>query len=389
MCRPKRLGGRRCPSHSDPTLIAARNAKRRESYHASKVKALHEQSPEEATGVKVSNAARRGVFRKSGEAFLNREFAGKKIADMFKQKDVSKDSQKINIKSSENEGYLVEKNYFSSKEVRGTINYNNLDENSYKEFGFQQIDEDFEKHRSAALSSEEFLELSREEIKVLNNEEKLSLRFFTSGEFQWFNTALYSGKARGSSKLGVSEVFKDAKDDSSAPRVSHGEQNEETINYITEKMDAALAKGPGVQRIVYRGVPQSSPVLGGDTGKWLDENSKLGQEVTFDGYQSTSHAYHVANSYAGNGGLIYEILTPEGVNVSSNSDYEWENEVTLPRQSRYMVVGVHKDVKRKNLNKTMNIVQLVAINDKGEILTGDNETAKTPPFKIKENEENV
>jgi hypothetical protein len=36
MCRPKELGGRRCPQHTDPVKHAAYNARRRELYHISK-----------------------------------------------------------------------------------------------------------------------------------------------------------------------------------------------------------------------------------------------------------------------------------------------------------------------------------------------------------------
>jgi hypothetical protein len=40
MCRTKELGGRRCPSHSNPQLVAARNAQRRQKYAASKKSAV-------------------------------------------------------------------------------------------------------------------------------------------------------------------------------------------------------------------------------------------------------------------------------------------------------------------------------------------------------------
>lgn len=390
MCRPKSQGGRRCPSHSDPILIAARNARRRENYHASKVVLLANQTSEEATGQKISHAASVQSFRDSGKAFFSKKLNGKKIANMYKPKGLTQASQKINIKSSENEGYLVEKEYFSNKNVEGVINYNNLDENSYKEFGFKSMEGGYRNTRSQKTDDSEIMNLSKNEVKDLTKDEKFSLQFFTSNQFNWFNKALYSGDLDGDESKGEHRLFETSSTDYGAGTVPYQSQNKATVRYITDKMDSALAKGPGVQRIVYRGISKNSPIFEDNVSQWIDSNAKLGQEITFDGYQSASHVNNTAANYAGKGGLVYEILTPEGVNVTSLSDYTWESEITLPRQSRYMVVGVHKDVPtttsvlNPNVTNTRNIIQLVAINDKGEVLTGQNETAKTDPFDSKE-----
>jgi hypothetical protein len=77
-------------------------------------------------------------------------------------------------------------------------------------------------------------------------------------------------------------------------------------------------------------------------------------------------------------GMLFEILTPEGVNVTSVSEYRSEREVLLPRNQTYVVVG-HKEIVNDEDYPEYNqkVVQLVAINSKGEVLDGTN--ADEPP----------
>lgn len=77
-------------------------------------------------------------------------------------------------------------------------------------------------------------------------------------------------------------------------------------------------------------------------------------------------------------GMLFEILTPEGVNVTSVSEYRSELEVLLPRNQTYVVVG-HKEIVNDEDYPEYNqkVVQLVAINSKGEVLDGTN--ADEPP----------
>lgn len=49
MCRSNEHGGRRCPAYSDPTLIANRNARRREAYAAQKANSQYEVIPRATT----------------------------------------------------------------------------------------------------------------------------------------------------------------------------------------------------------------------------------------------------------------------------------------------------------------------------------------------------
>src|SRR5699024_4041978 len=67
-----------------------------------------------------------------------------------------------------------------------------------------------------------------------------------------------------------------------------------------------------------------------------------------------------------NHGLVYEILTPEGINITDKSHYTTEHEVVLPRDSKYIVAGVQKS------QNGGACVQLVAVNNNGEVLAGTN-----------------
>lgn len=389
MCRPKSQGGRRCPSHSDPVKRAARNAKKRELYNATKNSLMANQAINESgLGSGVGNAARANHFEAS---FFSRTYNDRKISDLVKPKNVSKESAKINIKHFENEGELVDQKYFADRTVEGVINYNNIDENSYKEFGFSDIDPDtyYENREVRKLATAH--ELSKLELESLSEREQKALVYFTSNNFEWFNAAIYSG----GESLDPNDRYKTytqkdydfvgnlEKEDKliSQPKL----QTEQTANAVAEELDKALENGPGAQRIVYRGVNRYNFGFKGTTIEaWTEENIKLGKEIMFDGYQSSSINPNAAFDYTGEDGLFYEILTPEGVNVTSISQYDAEQEVVLPRQSRYMIVGVHKGVTTSDYKKNGSVVvRLVAINEKGEVLTGTNSSPKTEIFQDK------
>jgi len=118
----------------------------------------------------------------------------------------------------------------------------------------------------------------------------------------------------------------------------------------------------------------------GGVDNWLADHGQLGQTISFSSYTSTSSCISVARNMSGNdsSGMLFEILTPEGVNVTSVSEYRSEREVLLPRNQTYVVVG-HKEIVNDEDYPEYNqkVVQLVAINSKGEVLDGTN--ADEPP----------
>lgn len=114
----------------------------------------------------------------------------------------------------------------------------------------------------------------------------------------------------------------------------------------------------------------------GGVDNWINNHGRLGQTVSFSSYTSTSTCISVASRMS-NEGILFEILTPEGVNITSVSEYTSEREVLLPRNQTYAVVGHKTIVDEYYPECNVQVVQLVAINSKGEVLDGTN--ADEPP----------
>ena len=407
MCRLASI--RRCPSHSDPVAIAARNARRRAAYAAKKA-ALKAASvsetnvaptsgnvsvPDNTPAPKMKNiySAVKFDFDEYDDKGMA-ELVGKAYVRVYKQ--IYTD-ESLNITYQKQSGNLVKAGYLAPHYVRGVINYNNLDEESYLAFGFQNPHESPDGYQPIGLPVRTMRKLSEIELRKLHSIEKLAAKFFTSNHYDWFNNILYGRNTelpepdesyKKFAKQGYGIFDGDKQEDAHETfNIPSKYRTKETVDKICSVLDDALSHGPKRQRILYRGKKGYSSIFNkaGSVSDWVDQNMPLGKEVVFDGYQSASPCFDIARQYSGRVGLIYEILTPEGVNVTDISQYENEREVILPRQARYVVVGVHKNVKCKGDYKgRTTIVQLVAINEKGEILDGTNSFTQTNPFENRE-----
>ena len=348
MCRDIANGGRRCPSHTNPTLIANRNAKRRALY--AKGKTGGSTSQESGT----LNALGLVVTPVTGE--------------------------------------LVERKYFNDKEFSGIIDYTKLDDDSYKEFGFKdpmELRDTMEHHDDLDF----LIEVSNEEMKDLNNQQREALMLFTTNEYSWINSTFYNDKPTNSGitkgsiediESRKTKIFAEDEDDNPGYYdFSHENQTPALIEELSGHMDSALDTGPYKQRIVYRGMRETNSAFNGTSiEEYVSKNLQVGQEMVFDGYQSTSMSATLALAYSdtltadenGKPGLFFEILTPTGVNVVGVSNYEDELEVILPRGARYMVVGVHENssIATTRHQQDCTVVQVVAITDDGAICTSDN-----------------
>lgn len=388
MCRPKSQGGRRCPSHSDPVKRAARNAKKRELYRANKL-ALIENMMNDDHSIAYDEASDELLaLRQQHAEFFSEQLKGESLSNLYKSSSEEKEISNLNIQTKENTGYLVERDYFAPKTVTGQIDYLNLDENSYKDFGFKEVDEYYYSTRSERLDYDEIIEMSEIETDKFDEREKLAMTYYTSDDYKWFNEALYTdGISISAHEKLERDIFKDNYFEGYI-KLSPNERTKETVKLIAQELDSALERGPKVQRIVYRGAGDNSEMFKkyGGVKRWLEEEAQLGQELKFDNYQSTSVDYdtaynYTASRYDSQPGLIYEILTPEGINITAKSQFDDEYEVLLPRDSRYMVVGKHYNAKKDERGRLVHVLQLVAINEDGEILDGTNETPKEELFK--------
>lgn len=287
----------------------------------------------------------------------------------------------LNIDSKENGGKLVDMGYFSKKTLSGVLDYTKLNEHSEEELGFRKIEkgEVYDATKvDENLSMKDYKKLGEMEVKDMTEDDKRALKFFTSNSYSWVNDALFSKKVNA-----VSKYDKPLPENASLKQnIDSYQQNKEVLKKVSKHLDEALTKGPKQQRVLYRGIRSSASFFKNkdgehiSAGEWVDDNLEVGKEIKFDGYQSSSPKMAGASGYMGNSGMLYEIVTPEGVNVESITEFQGEEEVTLPRGARYTVVGIHKnvDVKVSKFSTLKNnvVVRLMAINSKGEILDGTN-----------------
>jgi hypothetical protein len=399
MCRSHADGGRLCPSQTDPVLIANRNARRRAAY--AKKKQLSPTVTE--VGAKVAHAALQ-PRRKHSLFKYKKEDSDQVLYSALDSKETT-----LGLTSVAHEGYLVDKTYLSGTQNSGLIDYTKLDEESYLDFGFQPISQS----RYSGMPLKEFVEVSKSELKDIPRDEKQALRFFTSAHFGWVNKALYQQNQEGDvepvlmpdqgehkSRFDGKKFSKKEEFNPDYDELKYTEKTPSLIEELTTKIDSAMEKSHKQQRIVYRGINIYHPAVlaygkqhksaAVGTVKYVEDHYALGQEVTFDGYQSTSFSPTVAADYASENGIVFEIKASSGLNVSSVSHFDIEQEVIMPRNSRYMVVGVHHkqeyiygDNGKYQGTQKLNVVQLVEITDDGYVRDESNAKKSNPLDKSK------
>lgn len=252
----------------------------------------------------------------------------------------------------------VEYKYEAPIKSYGKINPKILTEDSWKKFGFsgpnllkmQANDKEMWFYNQASMM----------EVGKLNEDEKKAIKFFTSSAFASFNESIFSG--------------------------NDINENERKTKQL---LDSGLAKTPGVNRIVYRGLkakPKNGTNFFGVNSdddyktaelkvkEYVEKNYKIGETVEYSGYQSTSLDPSHAVKWAERDGVVFEIINPAGVNITSISQTPEEMEVLMPRNTKYMVIGVQKtqDFPFSYKSKPSHIIQLIAVDENNEILTNEN-----------------
>lgn len=379
MCRPSAFGGRRCPSHANPVAIANRNARRRAQYaarvHGTQPVTLITLDTRDAVAMPMPVPVLPDLME---HKLYQSTYAGYKGLDLYKKTEKVKADKKLNVSITEAEGELVKAHYMNKKQISGVINYGELTDDSHKTLGFTGL-KPGKNNRFTSMHTESGASmLSKAEMSDLSVEEKAALRFFTSQEYRWVNEALYTGEGLSSNEAATAHkpyFVGNQLDEQAYHGTGPSGKNAAMLQELTGYLDSALAKGPKQQRRVYRGMSRTNKAFGGDhkgnnIKEWVDQNISLGQEMVFDGYQSTSLDGDVAVGYADTNGLVYEIVTSSGVNVTSVSEYTREKEVVLPRGARYMVVGVHDNVHMGHAYH-MTVVQLIEIDESGAVADGD------------------
>lgn len=207
----------------------------------------------------------------------------------------------------------------------------------------------------------------------------------------WMNGALYAKRPLDKPKKNDQQGIPYFPDSGTA---AYARPFPECLKQAVEKIDSAFDKKDGEQTTVYRGMKHIHEIFGYDVpaeervAAFVGKNYPIGQEVKFDGYQSASHSPSIAASYSNHNGLIFEIKTSSSLNVASVSNYATEREALLPRNARYMVVGVHNKAEYRTDDVDHNtdpsvlynttVVQMVEITDDGYVKDKSNRTPPPP-----------
>lgn len=283
---------------------------------------------------------------------------------------------------SEVKGVHIDSGYFSSKKISGHIIGKELSDEDIRNLGFEDFEKNHHGHtvlaerRRIGTDLEDHIALSEFEMENTSQIEKNAIHTFTSGSYTEINDSLYSGQLFAKevewSKAELNENLNGWEDSEY--------DNFRNLKQVTDNIDSALEKSPKKHRIVYRGAsPQNWPSSDGkNLNEILENDFKPGSTIGFKGFQSTTSQ---AGEHVFSGDVVFEIATPEGLNISSSSKYEDEKEILLPREQKYVVVSSHKDVLVGWEKRT--VVRMVAVNSKGEILDGTNSDPIEP---IKEND---
>lgn len=370
MCRSKIPGQkpRRCPSHKDPAQIAKRNAKRRQTYAVNKT--LQGFGDLDVNGVVQKSAFLRGVPKASSRGYS--------VDSAYSRYEEPTFDAKYGVTFIKNDGELIRNHYLAETEIAGVLDPERFDQDTPEAFGFQKVKPVGSVTYRYASPANELDEYGKVETSSLSPDERVAVKFFTSNQHGWVGDALY-----GNPKLVPDGDAYESKFDASKLHdydagevyLDDEEHTPSALRELTGLLDSALEKGPGLSRIVYRGVPADT----GNAGE-----VEVGETLTFDSYQSTSMNAKQAAIFANNndksaGGTVYEILTPEGVNVMSETWEKSEQEVTLPRGCRYVVVGKHSGDLVYEDRYVDTVVQLVAVDEKGAALNSLNRH-KTKPL---------
>lgn len=364
MCR---AGGRRCEHHWTQAQKDADNARRRGLY-ALKHGTLTQSAPERS--------------------------------------EVSQ-SDSCNLTSTPQDSSLADASLYSEESLSGRINPASITDESYLDYGFQKPTGHFSSGLSKSEKDDHYkltILNSTKNLEALTVDEKVALGVFTTNQYKSLSLYLHdSPQAPDLTTDAATEEWNDNNeeivqktftqyfaDDEEAAYRARGidqscaskastavvSQTVEGMSSYVETLDSAFTKADGRQRIIYRGesLSKTSHFDTLDVKEYLAQNMQLGSKVSFKGVQSTSVNVENARKYCGGyetDGIMYEIRSASGINIQELSSFPYEQEVLLPRNSQYRVVGVHY-VEGATRNATNAVVQLVEVDDEDNIRTKDN-----------------
>lgn len=283
-------------------------------------------------------------------------------------------------------GNILDSTDFHKVHISGKINPEVLDDDIYKDFGFAKYD-----HRvnlnsfdlsgadnrpfvnETTLKKYHNLESGEDivnGIRFEDKETKESINIFSSESgYKVFQNFARTGKF---DKSQIQEEF------GVKNHIYENLQNEtdESFQKHIDNMDAYLDDGFKIQRRLYRGISEAEHGI--NVEEWLDNHS-VGSTFENDGYTSTSSSSSVGVARAQQGGkevnnspgILFDIISSEGRALGGHSLHKLEKEVLLPRNSRFMVVGIDRDIEVKSGVKNYSInavVKLVQVDENNNVL---------------------
>lgn len=284
MCRPKELGGRRCPQHTDPVKHAAYNARRRELYAKNK------------SGVNNLKSS----FYKPGEP---RQFLTFAEYSVF---------------------------------VKETETYESI----LKDYNATQYMEDFpemakvKKKLIGVLDTEDNEDFSK--LEYIDTQKALNL--YTDIDYESIRDYLngYSIENYGSP------------DEAEEGSIPSDEWTDNHNKVMIAALDKALSLAPKAEkpRMLYRGINIPLSAQNNSSG-WVDKNFPIGGVISQKSYMSTTLDPAIAGSRFSNSedSIVLEILSTGGAPLGRETSY-WdldESEILLPREAKLRIVSVEKE----------------------------------------------
>lgn len=255
------------------------------------------------------------------------------------------EDDEIGITVTEYEGDLIDCNQFSAKSIAGKPDWDKLN-NTWAErmglpgdFNERNLIQNRPNYDAQCVINQKYIMVGNLEIRNAEIDQARTIYYYTQNNYEEINKG----------------IFHDA-----------STTNEEIAN-----LDKVIEDGCHQTRILYRGTRLSNISI---------SEPNLGDEISFPTFQSASTNPAVAKSFTkedADDNIVFEISTPAGVNVGGISAMYEENEVILPRGARYVVVGKY-DITDTSTGGGK-VVQMVAVNSRGEILDGTNHDS-TPPL---------
>lgn len=358
---------------------------------ASLARLQSEKAEDESHETSIDSSVKAAPTRSS--VFGDAEYRGYTGKELFHETNQRvREDKDVGVYATRNEGLLTTNGAFNDSTVHGLIDYRRLESgDDSRVFGFTEI-EPYEPYMLREFNNEDeysYSDMTDVEYAQLDTNEKHTMNAFTGNDFMWVNNIMY-GKEK------VAPDDDDDDDDTGERSSSESGRTASVFSRVASTMDSAINKGPKKQRFLYRAIKGDDQLFGDfENGEsmtandWLSAaDSRLGTEVSFAGYQSTSDKTDGVKKFSRDNGVIMEILTPEGVSVATNSEHQDEYEVVLPRNQRYMVVGTYKHVDidfpqthhtaYRDSADNMTVIRLVAINSDGEVLDGTNSDEISP-----------